>query len=458
MKTRTAIVGNEDRLEVLARRLVERLAQRRTEEQGDDVGLVAVDEHEVMREQVRIGHWLAEELRCIAQDRLRTGLLPLDPSVERSLRDRVVAELSGAGPLEPYLHDPDVEEIDVNSHRSTWVSYTDGRKIDIGQLWSSEAELTEFQKRLARRMATTGEARLDTASPMATFQTSNGARVVMVLGGADQHGVSASPRLAIRRFVIRHCGLEGLCHRGLFEPELLGLLRAVVQTGFTVLISGPPGAGKTTLLIELLGEISPIERIVTVEKHLLELRLEEDPRHLDAPALFTRSANIEGVGEVSTRDLVELTRRLNPDRVVIGELVEDEALDMLDVASMCTRGSMATIHAHTPDVVLSRLAYYVAKSDTDLAEFAIWNLISQTVDFVIHIDLIRNTGQGPPQRRLTSILEVGGLVPGGAIETRQIWGIDEQGNRGWTAPLSGPSQRRMALAGHTPHSLMDRSQ
>ena len=164
----------------------------------------------------------------------------------------------------------------------------------------------------------------------------------------------------------------------------------MVQCGFTILVSGPPGAGKTTLLTELLGEVSPRERIITVEKNLLELRLEDDPRHPDAPALFTRSANAEGEGEITTRQLVELTRRLNPDRVVVGELVEDEALDMLDVASMCKRGSLATIHAHTSDVVLQRLAYYVAKSNTKLPEFAVWSLIAQTVDFVIHIDLVRN--------------------------------------------------------------------
>ena len=148
--------------------------------------------------------------------------------------------------------------------------------------------------------------------------------------------------------------------------------------------------GKTTLLTELLGEVSPRERIITVEKNLLELRLEDDPRHPDAPALFTRHANAEGEGEITTRQLVELTRRLNPDRVVVGELVEDEALDMLDVASMCKRGSLATIHAHASDVVLQRLAYYVSKSNTNLPEFAVWSLIAQTVDFVIHIDLVRN--------------------------------------------------------------------
>ena len=94
---------------------------------------------------------------------------------------------------------------------------------------------------------------------------------------------------------------------------------------------------------------------------------------------------------MTARELVELTRRLNPDRVIVGELVEDEALEMLDVASMCKRGSMATIHAHTVEAVLSRLAFYVAKSNTKLPEYAVWSLIAETIDFVIHIDLVRNT-------------------------------------------------------------------
>ena len=219
--------------------------------------------------------------------------------------------------------------------RSTW-----------GRCWASAAELTAFQKRMALRMTGTGEGRLDTSSPMLTLQSRDGARIVMVLGGAEEHGVSTHPRLSIRRFVVRQAGLAGLADLGMFPHGMVEQLRALVRTGFTILVSGPPGAGKTTLLTELLGEVSPLERIITVEKNLLELRLEDDPRHPDAPALFTRHANSEGEGEITTRQLVELTRRLNPDRVVVGELVEDEALDMLDVASMCKRGSLATIHAH----------------------------------------------------------------------------------------------------------------
>lgn len=400
------------------------------------------------RQQLLVGAWLGDELAALNQARLRRGLRPLDEAADRIVRSRVVADLTGTGPLDPYMNDPSVEEIDVNSARSTWITYTDGRKVDVGALWTSDAELTAYQKRLARRMTRTGEGRLDTSSPMLTLQTDDGSRVVMVLGGSGEHGISTHPRVAIRRFGVRHVGLSGLCRLGLFPESLLGPLRAMMRCGFTILVSGPPGAGKTTLLTELLGEVPSRERIITVEKNLLELRLEDDPRHPDAPALFTRHSNAEGAGAVTTRELVELTRRLNPDRVVVGELVEDEALDMLDVASMCKRGSLATIHAHTADIVLSRLAYYVAKSNTSLPEFAVWNLIAQTVDFVIHIDLVRNTDvDAAPRRRITSIIEVGGLGESGGVATTEVWGLSETGDLVQRAPLTPAHLGRLRLSG-----------
>jgi pilus assembly protein CpaF len=402
-------------------------------------------------QQLLVGAWISDEIADLNEERLQRGLRPLGQRAEQQTRSRVVAELTGAGPLEQYLSDPEVEEIDVNGPASTWVTYTDGRKIDVGRLWSTAADLTAFQKRMALRMTGTGEGRLDTSSPMLTLQSRDGARIVMVLGGEDEHGVSTHPRLAIRRFVVRQVGLTGLAELGLFPQHLVEPLRALVRCGFTLLVSGPPGAGKTTLLTELLGEVSPLERIITVEKNLLELRLEDDPRHPDAPALFTRQSNAEGEGEITTRQLVELTRRLNPDRVVVGELVEDEALDMLDVASMCKRGSLATIHAHTAEIVLQRLAYYVSKSNTSLPEFAVWSLIAQTVDFVIHIDLVRNgVSDQPAVRQVTSIVEVGGLGEAGGVSSTEVWGIDGQGELNQMAPLSQRHMRRLRLAGYQP--------
>ena len=432
--------------ERVSRRLIDAVESEVADEQGG-TRLGTDDRHR----QLMLGAWIGEELRSVNEERLGQGIGPLDEVAERLLRTRVVAEISGSGPLEPFLNDPTVEEIDVNSADTTWVTYGDGRKVDVGRLWASAADLTAFQKRLALRIATTSEGRLDTSSPMLTMQSTDGSRIVMVLGGEGQHGISSEPRIAIRRFVVRRVGLDGLVELGLLPASLAEQLKAIVRCGFTVLVSGPPGAGKTTLLTELLGEISPLERIVTVEKNLLELQLESDPRHPDAPALFTRQANAEGEGEITTRQLVELTRRLNPDRVVVGELVEDEALDMLDVASMCKRGSLATIHAHTADVVLQRLAYYVSKSNTSLPEFAVWSLIAQTVDFVVHIDLVRNVEHSAgAARRVTSLIEVGGLGEAGGIASTEAWGIDDQGILRQLAPLSTRHLRRLRLEGHPP--------
>lgn len=433
----------------VATRLVEAIELDESEVHDARAAEVTSLAGDARRQQLLVGAWLSDEIAVVNQDRMHRGDPPLSESADREIRARVVAELTGTGPLEPYMTDPNVEEIDVNSHLSCWVTYSDGRKVDVGALWPSAVDLTAYQKRLARRMTGTGERRLDTQSPMSTFQSDDGSRVVMVLGGRSEHGISTHPRIAIRRFVLRHEGLDGLARRGMFPTSLVPRLRAMIRCGFTVLVSGPPGAGKTTLLTELLGEVSPRERIITVEKNLLELGLEDDPRHPDAPALFTRQANAEGEGEITTRQLVELTRRLNPDRVVVGELVEDEALDMLDVASMCKRGSLATIHAHTSDVVLQRLAYYVSKSNTNLPEFAVWSLIAQTVDFVVHIDLVRNEEtDGAAMRRITSIVEVGGLGERGGLATTEVWGMSEMGELTQLAPLSVRHLQRLRLSGY----------
>jgi pilus assembly protein CpaF len=433
----------------VATRLVEAIEadeSRRPTAGGTSSPALAAD---ARRQQLLVGAWLSDELALVNQDRMRRGEAPMPEALDREIRARVVAELTGSGPLDPFMTDPMVEEIDVNSHLSTWVTYSDGRKVDVGRLWESSADLTAYQKRLARQMTGTGEGRLDTQSPMLTFQSHDGSRVVMVLGGRDEHGISTHPRIAIRRFVLRHEGLEGLARRGMFPSSLIPRLQAFVRCGFTILVSGPPGAGKTTLLTELLGEVPPLERIVTVEKNLLELKLEDDPRHPDAPALFTRHANAEGQGAVTTRQLVELTRRLNPDRVVVGELVEDEALDMLDVASMCKRGSLATIHAHAADIVLQRLAYYVAKSNTNLPEFAVWSLIAQTVDLVVHVDLVRNQhAERVASRRVTAIIEVGGVGEAGGLATTELWSADPEGVLTQRAPMSARHLARLRAAGY----------
>ena len=432
----------------LARRLSEEIEARRSDDDttSSDVPL----ERDPLGQELLVGEWIGDELALVSQARMQQGLGRLTDETDGELRRRVVAELFAFGPLQPWMDAPDVEEIDVNSHQHTWVSYVDGRQVDVGQLWASPAELVAFQKRIALRMGP-GEGRLDTASPQLTLQSADGSRVVLVLGGPTEHGISTHPRIAIRRFVLARKGIGALAEAGLFPAEMVAFFQAVVRTGFTVLVSGGPGAGKTTFLVELCGLISPSERLITAEKALLELRLEDFPeRHPNVVALHTRQANSEGVGEVAVRSIVELTRRLNPDRVIVGELVEDEALDMLDAASMCKRGSMATIHAHRPDIALTRLAYYVAKSKTNLPEFAVWSQIAGTIDFIVHIDLVRNTGTGRPTRVITSIREVAGLGEGGGVASSELFGLDENGRLVQRCSLETGHSKQMLLAGFDP--------
>jgi Flp pilus assembly CpaF family ATPase len=444
---------------LIVRRLADRVAVRLSDEiearrLGDDSdsGLAGVPlERDPIEQELLVGEWLSLELAELSQERMRTGLRPLTGPTEGDLRRRVLAELFAFGPLQPWMAHPDVEQVDVNSHQHTWVTFTDGRQVDVGQLWSSPAELTAYQKRLALRMGT-GEGRLDTSNPHLTVQASDGSRVVLVLGGPTEHGVSTQPRLAIRRFVLPRRGLDALAQRGMFPSELIPFLEAIVRTGFTTLISGGPGAGKTTFLVELCGLIPPAERLITAEKGLLELRLEDHPeRHPNVVALHTRQKNSEGVGEVTVRELVELTRRLNPDRVIVGELIDDEAPDMLDAASMCKRGSMATIHAHRPEITLTRLAYYMSKAKTTLPEFAIWAQIAGTVDFVIHIDLVRNTDERqPPTRRITQIREVAGLGERGGVASSELWGLDDTGRLVQRCAIEPGHAHRLLQAGYDP--------
>ena len=123
---------------------------------------------------------------------------------------------------------------------------------------------------------------------------------------------------------------------------------------------------------------------------------------------------------------------------------------MLDVASMCKRGSLATIHAHTSDIVLQRLGYYVSKSNTNLPEFAVWSLIAQTVDFVVHIDLVRNAeAEQAAVRRITSIIEVGGLGEAGGVSSTEVWAIDDANELTQVTPLSHRHLTRLRLSGYS---------
>ncbi|MEI2704477.1 MAG: hypothetical protein V9E89_04260 [Ilumatobacteraceae bacterium] len=217
------------------RRLTERLASRLVDTLQDASGGQLGARHAALRSdrgrlELLMGRWMAEEITAINQDRLARGLSPLDDDADRRLRAAAYAETLGAGPLEPFMRDPAVEEIDVNSAASTFVSYSDGRKIAVGRLWASDDDLAAYQNRLTLSMGVS-EARLDEQSPMVTLQAPDGSRVVMVLGGQTRAGVSTHPRIAIRRFTVHQIGLDGLAARGMFPTWLVPQLDALSASG-----------------------------------------------------------------------------------------------------------------------------------------------------------------------------------------------------------------------------------
>ena len=289
---------------------------------------------------------------------------------------------------------------------------------------------------------------------MLTFQADDGSRVVMVLGGRGEHGISTHPRIAIRRFVAAPGGSRRAGRRGLFPTGLVAELRG---DGAVRVHDARSAAHRAPARPRCSPSCSArcrrCERIITVEKNLLELRLEDDPRHPDAPALFTRHSNAEGEGEITTRQLVELTRRLNPDRVVVGELVEDEALDMLDVASMCKRGSLATIHAHT--VRRGRAATRVLRLEVEHEPAGVRGVEPDRAD-----GRLRHPHRSRPQRGAGRRRRSARHVDHRDRRPRRRWrvcdhrGVGDRGVDGelvQVAPLSPRHLDRLRLSGYDPH-------
>ena len=172
-------------------------ARRNATDRSDGVTVAHDDgvalEFDRVEQELLAGGWIADELSRLDQARLQAGSPVLTRQASQAVRQRALADLYGMGPLQAAWDDPDVEQIDVNSHRQTWVTRIDGAKTDLGQLWSSAQELTKFQQRLALTMGT-GEGRLDTSSPDLTLQAPDGSRISMVLGGPTNHGVSTQLR------------------------------------------------------------------------------------------------------------------------------------------------------------------------------------------------------------------------------------------------------------------------
>jgi len=346
---------------------------------------------------------------------LITGMLdreyrstPLSFAEREILVTDVLDELFGLGPLEPLLKDPEVSDILVNRFDRVYVERN-------GVLAEAEAVSFKDDKHLLRiieRIVSSVGRRVDESHPMVDARLLDGSRVNAIIPPLALDG----PAMSIRRFRTDRLGHQDLVDRESLTQPMLDFLRAAVSCRLNVLVSGGTGAGKTTLLNVLSSFISGKERIISIED-AAELMLRQ--RHV--VRLETRPSNIEGKGAIRQRELVINALRMRPDRIIVGEVRGEEALDMLQAMNTGHDGSLTTIHANAPRDALTRLSTMVAMANLNIPEKAMRQQISSALDLVIQI-----SRQADGTRKVTAISEITGME-GDVITMQEIFVFEKTG-------------------------------
>lgn len=335
---------------------------------------------------------LTEALR-LSNSLMSDGDVPLSHSEQEALSALAVAQVLGLGRLQTLMDDNDVSDIHVKGSNPVWVKLRDGRREQRPPIVDTDDELIDLIRRAATRLSRS-ERRFDTASPELNLQLPDGSRLFAAME------VSLRPTLVIRKHKFEMAHLADLHAAGLCDATTKAFLSAAVRAKRNIIICGGTGSGKTTLLRGLLNEVGPLERIVTIED-AYELGIERfEDLHPDHDALQSRPANVEGHGEITLAELTRMALRMDPDRVIVGEVRGAEAFPMLLAMSQGNNGSMCTLHADSARSVFPKLAAYVSMASTGLPIETINVLIASAVHFVVHIEVIDGI------RRIKSILEV----------------------------------------------------
>jgi Flp pilus assembly CpaF family ATPase len=339
-----------------------------------------------------------------------TGAVPdgwsptAEPDDEQRLAQSVLDALFGLGRLQTLVDDPEVENIDINGCDRVWATFADGSKRSMPGIADSDDELVDLVRSAASRFGLS-ERRFDLARPELDLRLPDGSRLSAVMA------VAARPAVSIRRHRYSDLSLADLTAVGTLDDHLASFLGAAVRARKNIVVSGAMNSGKTTLLRALAAEIPPRERIVTIEQ-AFELGLDTGGfRHPDMVALEARPANVEGEGLISVADLVRRALRMNADRVIVGEVLGDEVLPMLNAMSQGRSGSMCTIHADSSSGVFRRIASYSVQAPERLPLDAANLLIAGAVHFVVHLDseMYDDADTGPRSFGLDAL--VGGTPP-----------------------------------------------
>jgi pilus assembly protein CpaF len=323
------------------------------------------------------------------------------------LFEQISAEILGLGPLQPLLEDESVTEIMVNGAKNIYVE----RKGKIHRVPVTFESNDHVMRIIDRIVAPLGR-RIDESSPYVDARLADGSRVNAVIPPISLVG----PTLTIRKFAKIPITLEQLIQFGTLTAEALQFLKACVESRLNIVISGGTGSGKTTLLNILSTFIPSDERILTIE-NAAELQLRQE----HVVTLESRPPNIEGRGEITIRMLVVNALRMRPDRIIVGEIRDDAALDMLQAMNTGHDGSMTTLHSNSPRDTLSRLETMTLMAGMELPVRAIREQVSAAINLVVHQERMRDGS-----RRVTNITEVSGME-GDVITTMDIFVFEQTG-------------------------------
>lgn len=333
--------------------------------------------------------------------------VPLSAADRDGLAKEVLDEVFGLGPLEPLLHDATVSDILVNTHDTVYVERR-GVIEKTNVVFRDNAHLMHIIDKIVSAVGR----RIDESSPMVDARLLDGSRVNIVIPPLAVDG----PLLSIRRFGSSPLTADDLLRHRALTPQMLELLKSAVKARLNIVVSGGTGAGKTTLLNVLSGFISSAERIVTIEDSA-ELQIKQE----HVARLECRPPNVEGKGAIRQRELVINALRMRPDRIILGEIRGEEALDMLQAMNTGHDGSITTVHANNPRDAIARLETMAMMGSVSLPEKAIRAQIASAVHLIVQASRMSDGS-----RRITHISEITGATSE-IVSMQDIYLFEKQG-------------------------------
>ena len=344
---------------------------------------------------------------AVIQDLVANLQTPLSGRERERLALEVLDEVFGLGPLEPLLQDPGINDILVNGHKLVYVERA-GILEETNIRFKDDTHLMHIIDKIVSGVGR----HIDESSPMVDARLADGSRVNVIIPPLAIDG----PHLSIRRFGHVPVSENDLLTNQTLTPQMLELIQGAVKSRLNIVISGGTGAGKTTLLNVLSGYISDKERIVTIEDSA-ELIMKQ--RHV--VRLECRPANVEGTGAIKQRQLVINCLRMRPDRIVVGEVRGEEALDMLQAMNTGHDGSLTTIHANNPRDAVARMETMALMANLNLPEKAVRRQIASAVAIVIQVARMSDGS-----RRVTHLTEITGMEED-TVSMQDVFLFEKQG-------------------------------